>query len=286
VVVYASLAGTVMTVLGLYIGLRQLWHARRGNRYSPYRGFLWWHHLPALAFGVFTFTWVLSGLASMQPWGWLEGGGGDARARLRGASPSWATVAPSLTQVLAAIPQDAAQLSLAPFDGRIAWLVTRTDGTRARLDEAGRPAPFLPSDAVRAATLLDASPPERLTREDSFHYSGPDGRLARLPAWRAIATDGSLTRFYFDAVTGGLLSVHDPDTRAFRWWHLGLHRLDFMAPLRTQPLRDIVLWLTLAGTTFVCATGAWLGLFRLIGRPWRGMRPPLAEPQSRGARSD
>ena len=36
--------------------------------------------LPGLVFGVFTLTWVLSGLLSMNPWGWLEGVGAQAES--------------------------------------------------------------------------------------------------------------------------------------------------------------------------------------------------------------
>lgn len=285
IVVWTSLAGAVLAALGLYVGVRQLWHARRGGRYSPYRGFLWWHHLPALAFGVLVLTWVFSGLASMQPWGWFEGSGGDPRPRVRGAPPSWPAVSASLSRVLDGVPPGTVQLAMSPFDGRIAWLATRSDGHRVRLDEAGQRAPFAPRDAARAAELLGAAAPERLTHEDDFHYSGPGGRVAQLPVWRAIAADGSRTRFYLDEVSGEVLSMHAPAERAYRWWHVGLHRLDFSGALRSRPLWDVVMWLGLAGATFVCATGAWLGVLRLLGRPWRD-RPAQTGVQSREARSD
>ena len=37
---------------------------------SPYTGLMRWHHYAGLAFGLFTFTWVLSGCLSMDPWDW------------------------------------------------------------------------------------------------------------------------------------------------------------------------------------------------------------------------
>ncbi len=87
VVIYTSLVGCFLTLTGLYIGARQCLRSRAGS-WSPYRGFNLWHHLAGLFFGLFTLTWILSGLLSMNPWGWLEGGGAGAeRARLRGPPP-------------------------------------------------------------------------------------------------------------------------------------------------------------------------------------------------------
>src|SRR4030095_3036436 len=37
---------------------------------SPYIGWMKWHHYAGLIFGVITFTWVFSGLLSMDPWDW------------------------------------------------------------------------------------------------------------------------------------------------------------------------------------------------------------------------
>src|SRR5262249_8731724 len=63
IVVWTSLAGTVLTLIGLYIGVRQTLAARAQAqaRWSPYTGFLLWHHLPALCFGLLTFSFVASG---------------------------------------------------------------------------------------------------------------------------------------------------------------------------------------------------------------------------------
>ena len=61
---------------GLYIGVRQLLR-RPDGRWSPYDGFNLWHHVAGLVFGVLTLSWILSGLLSMNPWGLLEGAGGE-----------------------------------------------------------------------------------------------------------------------------------------------------------------------------------------------------------------
>ena len=67
-----SLLGCFLAGVGLYLGVRQI-AAQPAGRWSPYVGFNLWHHIAGLAFGIFALTWVLSGLLSMNPWGWLAG---------------------------------------------------------------------------------------------------------------------------------------------------------------------------------------------------------------------
>ena len=78
IVIWTSILGGFLTVIGLILGISQF--KRGGNgRLSPYRGWFYWHHLAGLLFGIVTLTWVVSGTLSMNPWGFLEGGGGNER---------------------------------------------------------------------------------------------------------------------------------------------------------------------------------------------------------------
>jgi hypothetical protein len=60
-------------IIGLYLGIVQFKRGRDG-RLSPYRGLFYWHHLSGLVFGVVTLAFVASGVVSMNPWGFLDGG--------------------------------------------------------------------------------------------------------------------------------------------------------------------------------------------------------------------
>ena len=79
IIILAAL-GTLMCVAGLTIGVWQ-WRfravrTRSGNRrpHSPYREFVMrWHHILGLTFGLFTCTWMFSGLMSMNPGEWSPG---------------------------------------------------------------------------------------------------------------------------------------------------------------------------------------------------------------------
>ena len=102
VVIWASLLGIFLTVTGIYVGIRMY---GRGKRKSPFRGIALWHHWSGLIFGIATLTWVLSGLASMQPWGWLESEGpGEELANLAGRPMEGADAAAMVAE-LAAHPQ-------------------------------------------------------------------------------------------------------------------------------------------------------------------------------------
>lgn len=88
VLIVTALLGCFLAGVGIYLGIRQL-AARPAGRWSPYVGFKLWHHIAGLTFGVFALTWVLSGLLSMNPWGWLQGAGAQAEsAAIEGAAPS------------------------------------------------------------------------------------------------------------------------------------------------------------------------------------------------------
>jgi hypothetical protein len=100
-----------------------------------------------------------------------------------------------------------------------------------------------------------------MTREDDYYYSH-HGDVVQLPVYRVILGEG--TRYYLDMVSGSLVAKIDPSAQAYRWWHEGLHRLDFGAALRGRPQWDVLMLLLMSGVTILCATGAYLGFRRLM----------------------
>ena len=75
VVLWLSIAGCLLALTGLGWGL---WRYSPASRYllrgisshSPYTGLVRWHHYAGLVFGLTTFTWILSGSLSLDPWNW------------------------------------------------------------------------------------------------------------------------------------------------------------------------------------------------------------------------
>jgi uncharacterized iron-regulated membrane protein len=270
VVIVTSMIGCFLAATGIYIGVRQLISQPTG-RWSPYRGFNLWHHLAGLAFGVFALSWLLSGLLSMNPYGWLEGAGAqEERAKLRGdAVPTGKQLRTALQIFANAQPASLVSLASAPLGGRLYLIANRASGEPSRLDANALPAALTDTDLAYVARALggngSAALPSLMTQEDAYYFSHHH-EFARLPVYRMITPDSAGTRYYIDAISGTLVAKIDSRARAYRWWHQALHRMDFAAPLRARPQWDALMLLLMSGVTVLCVSGAYLGLRRLLGR--------------------
>ena len=263
-VIWASILGTFLTALGLYLGIAQFRRGKDG-KLSPYRGLFYWHHLSGLVFGICTLSFVVSGLVSMNPWGFLEGRGGAGEiGRLEGPLPRWGEVRVSLAAI-AARPADAVSLTTAPFAGKLFWLATGADGTVARLDASGNAAPLSEQDLAEAAARLvganGIAVQGMLREEDAYYFSHHD--QVALPVYRVIANDAENTRYYLDAASGALLQRADSSSRWHRWLFAGLHRVDFAAWLRVRPVWDIIVITLMLGGLAGSATGVYLAVGRV-----------------------
>jgi hypothetical protein len=267
VVIYASLLGCFLAGFGVYLGWRQL-AAQPPGRWSPYQGFNLWHHAAGLIFGILTLSWVLSGLVSMNPWGWLESSGPQSdNAKLRGApEPSLARIGAALQAFADAGASAAVSLRVAPLNGEIYVVASTAEGERRRFDAAAAAAPLSGDDLTFLARVLTGSAapvtPQLMSDEDNLYFSHHRDVVA-LPVYRLILP-GSGIRYYVDPVAGMLLAKLDANAQAYRWLHAGLHRLDFTAVLRGRPQWDVLMLALLSGVTLVCVTGAYLGFRRLL----------------------
>jgi hypothetical protein len=264
VMICASLLGCFLAGIGIYLGVRQI-AARPAGRWSPYAGLNLWHHIAGLAFGIFVLTWVLSGLLSMNPWGWLQGAGPQAeRARIQGEPRFFPTDLAATLHALTDSQPVAVSIKAAPLNSWLFFIASAASGERRRLNASGSPAPLGSADLKFLAEALEEvgtpNPPELMTQEDNFYFSH-HREIAVLPAYRLVTASG--TRYYLDFVSGMLLAKLDAQDRAYRWWHEGLHRADFAAWLRARPRWDLLMLLLMSGVTAVCVTGAYLGYRRL-----------------------
>ena len=262
-IVYASLLGVFLTVTGIYVGLRMY---GRGKRNSPFRGIALWHHWTGLIFGIATLTWVVSGLASMNPWGWLESAGPGEELKHLSGRPMEGADAVGLAHALAARQlSGVVSAELSVQGGEPYAILVRADGSRVRATLPDL-APAPPSRTELAVKARQAKPgvplaSETLIREgDAYHYNHHTDVV--LPAYRVIYANADETRLYLDPRTGELVGYVDAPARAYRWWHYGLHRLDF-AGLNARPLWDIVMLPLIAGISLLCGLGVWMGWRRV-----------------------
>jgi hypothetical protein len=264
VVIWTSLAGTFLTLVGLYLGLMS-WRPFGDARLSPFRGLMTWHHLTGLATGLLTLTWVASGLFSMNPWGFLESPDDPALARIAGPAPRFAQVQVALDSV-AAQALRVGQLRLATLDGRAFVLAGG-----ARFDDLGHAEPMTPAELTAAGARLGRVASQGLMRtEDAYYFRHHDPLT--LPVWRVILADGR--RAYLDPQSGALIANVDAASKGYRWLHEGLHRLDFVPGFRRGPVWAGVTLLLLAAVSFGVGSGVWLG-WRRIGLDLHHLRRRL-----------
>jgi len=263
IVIWASILGTFLTVLGLYLGIAQL-RPNKERGLSPYRGLFYWHHVAGLVFGIVTITFVIRGLFSMNPWGFLESRRGGEQVQLEGPAIKWSEIRTSLDAIRARSVK-AVSLNTAPLAGRLYWLATDDVGTVTRLDAAGNAAPLPEGDLAEAARRLardSGIAAQGITgEEDAYYFSHHDAVV--LPVYRVILSDAASTRYYLDPSSGALLQRIDANGRWHRWLFAGLYRVDFTVWLRARPAWDIIVLTLLLGGIAVSATGCYLAIRRI-----------------------
>jgi hypothetical protein len=305
-VVWLSLAGTVMCSTGLVWGLWRFSPSARFRlcrvpSHSPYQGLMKWHHYAGLLFGLTTTTWIFSGLMSMTPWDWSPGhtptraqvdavSGGPLRVeavtldRIR-------RVLTALSPAFAPKEVEVAQFAGAPFavayrppdDVRqLAWLNTDLPAfvEPATLEhrlvwveepERGlftRFADDAVEQAARRAMPGAAIADAAWLRSYDDYYYDRTGTLA-LPVLRVRFRDAVDTWLYLDPFKGAVVRKEEQRTRLERWLYHGLHSLDFPALYFRRPLWDIVLVVLSIGGIVSSATTlvpAWRRLMRHLRR--------------------
>ncbi len=269
-VIWSSSLGVIAALSGLTLGIWQLFLNR--SRWIPYRSF-WprWHHIAGLVAGLVTFTWILSGLLSVNPWHLFSSRAAPAseRAAWLGA-PSAAKLNPAaaLTAALLASPaMQAKEIDLLRVNGQT-WYRMRGTAAQAlvRADGeaiSGNVAAVLP-DALLESTLMslrkDAGMPQLLKMQSydelyySREYADDDNKKFNkpLPVWRARWPDGIAV--YADPASGRVLMRQDNSNRWQRVLYNGLHSFDFGFFMQRPWLRSaVIVLLSLLGIA-LCMT--------------------------------
>jgi hypothetical protein len=264
-IIWTTLLGLFLTVIGIYVGISQL-KRRRSGRLSPYHGMKLWHHYAGLVFGILTLTWLFSGLLSVTPWGTFEGRSfaNEAR-RVHGLTLRLEHTQDLLADIdIAALPAQTVRLEGEMFNDHVYITAVTASGERLRLDgETFAPSPLtemsLATVAARLRPEAELLSQGWLSAEDAYYYSHHIERP--LPVYRIRYADGE--RLYLDGRTGQLSYAVDADRRKSRWLFLALHRGDFAAAVRQRPVWDLMMWTLLLGVTIGTATGLWLGVERM-----------------------
>jgi PepSY-associated transmembrane protein len=243
---WVALLGLTTAVAGTWLGVYRMLKRMSSRRpdWSPFRGWLRWHHGLGLGAAAAVLTWMVSGWLSMDHGRLFSRGspGEAALARYTGAplGQAMAVATPADLRVLGA-PREiqfgvvaGRPLAAAEYAGEPPKLLflDRPPATLARVPPdvlaqgvsagwpAARPHPFSAPDDDRLYRVHDALP-DRAVR---FHVDAPDGEAA----------------LYVDPVTGQPLALIDPSRRAYAWTYFALHTFKFPGLIERPVLRRVL----------------------------------------------
>ena len=248
IVNWLSIIGIGMTITGTIVGvMRWRFGARRyksGAR-SPYQGrMMKWHHISGLLFAAVTFTWIFSGLMSMNPWRVLDSGA--PALRTQAMHGGHLVVTPDMAgprALLAAMndngrSRDVRELRWSRAVGQDLVLAAGPGGNAPTVLDArnAQPRTLDVEEVKRAASQLVASPVQRvdtLTAYDLHYYSRAPhtmtgGSDKPLPVLRVVFADPHATWVHVDPATGSVLGRTDDTRRLGRWLFAMLHSWDWL----------------------------------------------------------
>jgi uncharacterized iron-regulated membrane protein len=270
VVWWLSLIALLASVAGTWLGIHRFLKTRATGRagWSPFRGWMRWHHVIGLFASVIVLVWIFSGWLSMDHGRLFSKGAvaADRAARFQGMP---------LDSIARSVPAGFLDRMGSPAEIRFGAVAGRPfasarggrlASTRILWLDAphAAPTPAIPP-SVLIAGLKAAWPRTALIREaptaapDFYAVAESLGQTAvpiNVGELRAL-------RVYVDAATGQLLVVMDPSRRAYAWVFYALHSFNFPALLAHPTTRAaLVVVLMLIGLAFT-STGAVIGIQRL-----------------------
>jgi len=277
-VIWGSLIGSVMCIVGIVIGIWRYGLTARFRQkgvrsHSPYAGMMKWHHYAGLIFGVFTFTWAFSGALSLTPFAFLRGTPAD-KAEREAATGGPINLQPITIQrlqaVLAAVRTSFVpkELDFLQFRGEQYFIAYRPPAP-SEMGEYNHTSlsDFSSLTLNREHVIVSAVHPDvgtftRFSNEsmfevaraalpgvpihdatwlneyDAYYYNQNGSRP--LPVLRVRFNDPERTWLYLNPQHGQMTRMQRMN-RVNRWLYKGLHDLDFPFLYYSRPLWDIVI---------------------------------------------
>lgn len=320
VVGWGAVAGTVMGLFGIVVGIFRLrvkrrYRMRAGPSHSPYVGWMKWHHYSGLIFGVITCTWVFSGAMSLgRPFPSLRNRPATREQRMAVAGTpvdlKLLTIDRMRASLEAFMPAfTPKELELLQFRGKPYFIARRPPQPYIYTEEIGSNEER--AEPVREHLIVAALAPEHgtfkrfdsdsmwtiakaampgvpvkdaawLDEYDAYYYNR-DG-LRPLPVLRVRYSDPDSTWLYLDPQLG-TLTKQDRGGRWNRWLYHGLHNLDFPFLYYRRPLWDIALIVLSIGGVVLSATTlvpSWHRLVRHARRARKAVDVALVRPLTDG----
>ena len=272
VIVCTYVVGIVSVITGGIVGFMRIRvrNKYRGTNYSPYTGWMKWHHLLGLFSLIFVSTFIFSGLMSMGPWGVFSAASSPVPQINRYYGGDSLRLSTLPMPLLDEISQEVKAIQWHQIQGEPYYSLVSTSTVReVRFSGVSEQ-----NSSVKLLTLVSAAMPNLLpaakltdidliTEEDSYYYSRHNN-FRPYPVYRARFDDLESTWYHIDLNNGEIVNRVTDASRLERWLFNGLHSLDFQFLIRNRPLWDVLmLFLSLAGLIF-SSTAVVIGWRRLL----------------------
>jgi len=279
VVIWISVIGLLTSISGIIAGIIRLnkRKKRKKNRsITPYKKFWYkWHHLAGFFFGLFVFTFLLSGLFSVVDFPdnnaskkqifeprklWDKGAKAPVNS---GHSFS------ELWQVLQN-KNGVRKLEWGTSMGKPAWFVYYNNYQVpevyiATRDTICRQQPYSLQQMKQRAALLFNDPSYSISVQSEFdNYYQSSGMFSRpLPVYKISWNNEAQNLMYISPGTGKVLSSFTRSTKIHRWLYQGLHKFNFQLLVEHNWLRKLLLIILSSGGIVLSFSGAVLSWKRI-----------------------
>jgi len=287
VVIALSLLGTLMTVFGIAVGIWLYSPSKRfrfpsGRSSIPYAGWKRWHTIIGLVFGLMTFTWILSGMFSMNPMHWSPEFGPDERVAAAMEGSPWKSELFEAEGVSAVLRRAGGagvrEVELGVAGGRGVYFLRSGGAGLVRVRPGGEASRGVSLEWARGqverahsgAKLVVA----REVRQYESYYVDRTGKLP-LPVYYFEFDDAEKSMHYVDAASGKLVESFVTLSRWNRWLYHGLHSLDLPWLYANRPSWDLVVIVPMLGGCALCITSVWIAWLRVRRKAMQMQTPKV-----------
>lgn len=271
VVIILSGIGIFGAASGLWLGVTRIRIRRHrlygGRKVTPFIGWMKWHHVAGVIGGVFLFAWIVTGLLSMYPGGFLEQRG-VTRDELQSYAGNSQPHFPELgLDALSAQSFNAAYAQFLWINGQ-PRIMLRDNKMQVQMvnGASGEPLEIARDDLYEAARNLmpgvTMTSAEYLTAPTEYWHTA--FKPMEVPVIKVEFDDDAKTWFFINPESGAVEGILDKVGRLDRWANWGVHDVDLLVLHKYRPLWDIVVWILLAAGLFISTSGAVIGTKRLV----------------------
>lgn len=269
-VVWLSAIGCLMTIAGLYVGIRtyRMARKRQGKWCSPYKKkWYYWHHVTGIVFGVFVLTWVFSGmmsLADVPQWIGSVKQEYPVRKVMNEKAPDIVEYPLDYRKVIQYFQGEVTRMEWGHFRSIPCYHIYR--GSKKETIDASSHDDVRPFnlteeqvlEAVRAIHGDSAHFQTTLLQEYDNYYIVRSGHLP-LPVWKIKIDNADKTCYYINPANGNYRDYNTHKRWAF-WMYSGMHSLRIKFLIDHPVLWTVVMWTLLLGGTIVSFSGIVLGI--------------------------